>query len=290
MTSLYRKWGSVVRHENGTTIRVDESGEAIESDDLFEARPMQEVAQTRVSVPQESEAARTRVSLPQDSLAVLKSFVAQTLLSVRSCNVERLIVSAGVSRCETNGVAWTEESRRVHLSLVKGRLRVLVDLASFDMDVVTATANALANAGDERKPPQRVRLAPNVSAALLPSLIGEIAIEQRGGGHDGRGQMIETRAVTSDPPPNWYRPSYSIRPRRAWLNLRPLPFGTVDRSAPQAIALLEPVSGTTLRVLCDDGESIFPTTLDAQRIAAVSQNDPVWYPYEGGSFGVEMML
>jgi hypothetical protein len=277
MTSLYRKWGSVVRYENGTTIRVDESGEAIESDDLFEARPAQEPAQTRVLVPPEA-------------LAALRSFVSQTLLTVHSCNVERLIVSAGVSRCETNEVTWIEESKRVHLSLVKGRLRVLVDLASFDTDVVVAAANALVNAGDERKPPHRVRLAPNVAAALLPSLIGEIAIEQKGGGFDGRGQMIETRAVTADLPPNWYRPSYSIRPRRAWLNLRPLPFGTVDQSAPQAIALLEPVTGMTLRVLCADGESVFPATLNAQRVAAVSLSDPVWYPYEAGSFGVEMML
>jgi hypothetical protein len=277
VTTLFRKWGSVIRYENGTTIRVEEAGEAIESDELFESRPMAEVAQTGVSPSEES-------------VAELRSFVAQTLVSAQSCTIERLIVSAGVSMCETNGVTWTEESRRVHLSLVNERLRVLVDLASFDIDAVVSSANALANAGEMREAPKRVRLAPNVAAALLPSLIGEIAIEQSGGGYDGRGQAIETRAVTAGPPPNWYRPSYSIRPRRAWLNLRPLPFGRIDSSAPQAVALLAPVTGTSLRVLCIDGHSIFPAILDAQRIAAVAHNDPVWYPYETGSFGVEMML
>lgn len=277
MTSLYRKWGSVVRYENGTTIRVDESGEAIESDDLFEARPLRAVKPANASVSQES-------------LADLRSFVAQTLTAVQPCVVERLIVSAGVSRIETNDSSWMEESRRVHLSLVKGRLRVLVDLASFDIDSIAASSGALANAGAPRHTPERIRLAPCVAAALLPSLIGEIAIEQCGGGFDGHGQPVETRAVTAGMPPNSYRPSYSIRPRRAWLNLRPLPFGTVDGSAPLAIALLEPVTGTSLRVLCADGESCFPTTLNAEHIAAVSQNDPIWYPYEAGSSGVEMML
>lgn len=277
MTTLFRKWGSVIRYENGTTIRVEEAGEAIEREDLFESRPMAEVA-------------RTGVSPSEQSVAELRSFVAQTLVSAQSCMIERLIVSAGVSMCETNGVTWTEESRRVHLSLVKGKLRVLIDLASFDIDAVVASAGALANAGEMREAPQRVRLAPNVAAALLPSLIGEIAIEQRGGGYDGRGQAIETRAVTAGPPPNWYRPSYAIRPRRAWLNLRPLPFGRIDSSAPRAVAVIEPVTGTSLHVLCNDGDSIFPTTIDAQHIAAVSLDDPVWYPYETGSFGVEMML
>jgi hypothetical protein len=209
---------------------------------------------------------------------------------VLPCTVERLIISAGVSRHETNRVTWTEESQRVHLSLVKDQLRVLIDLASFDIDAIRSAAGALARAGHAREAPPRIRLAPNVAAALLPSLIGEIAIEQHGGGFDGRGQGIETRAVTTDRPPNWYRPSYAIRPRRAWLNLRALPFGTIDTSVPVAVALLGPVTGTMLDVLCVDGNEVFPISLDAQRIAAVSRDAPVWYPYEAGSFGAEMML
>jgi len=293
MTSLYRKWGRVVRYENGTTIRVEEAGEASDVEGVFEARPMlwEKGAQTRVSVPHHS-VPQTGVPPPQTSgdLQQVESFVAQTLLSVHSCIVERLIVSAGISTHETNGVTWTEESLRVHLSLVKGRLRVLVDLASFDLDTIRSAAVALTRTGDPREAPPRVRLAQNVTAALLPALVGEIAIEQRGGGFDGRGLPIETRAVTADDPPNWYRPSYSIRPRRAWLNLRPLPFGSIDESMPQAVALLAPVIGTNLHVLCIDGDDVFPTELRAEHVAAVSGGEPAWYPYAAGSFGAEMML
>jgi hypothetical protein len=308
MTSLYRKWGRVIRYENGTMIRVEEAGQASEIDGVFEARPMPfgEGAQTRVSVPHHSvrqasapmapghgleQLAGRVVPLPQSvEPQQVEGFVAQTLLSVHSCIVERLIISAGVAIHETNGVTWTEESQRVHLSLVKEKLRVLVDLASFDLDAIRSAASALARAGDAREAPPRIRLAPNVAAALLPSLIGEIAIEQRGGGFDGRGQPIETRAVTGDEPPNWFRPSYSIRPRRAWLNLRPLPFGTIDESVPRAVALLAPVVGANLRVLCVDGDDVYPAEVSAERVAAVSGNEPVWYPYAAGSFGVEMML
>jgi hypothetical protein len=277
----YRKWGRVVRYENGVTVRVEEAGEASEEDGVFRARP----AQTRVSVPHTSED-----SILEGAERLVDAYVAQTLLSVRPLVIERLIVSAGIAQHETDGVTWTEETQRVHLSLTKPPLRALIDLASFDIAIIETIATALARAGEERKVPSRIRLAPNVSAALLPSLIGEVAMEQTGGGLDGKGQAIETRAVTSDPPPNWYRPGYAVRPIRAWLNLRALPFGSTDASAPIAVALLAPVDGTTLRVLCVDGEDVFPTTVDANRIAAVSRDTPAWYPYAAGSFGAEMML
>jgi hypothetical protein len=278
--NAYRKWGCVARYENGAFIHVEEVGEAFEEDGVFHAQP----AQTRVSV----------LHLPQVELeafvADAQANVAQTLLSVRSGRIERFIASHGIATHETNGVTWTEESRRVHISLIKPPLRALIDLASFDSSMIAAIADALARVGGERLAPQRVRLAPNVSAALLPSLIGELAMEQTGGGFDGIGQSIETRAVTPHPPPNWYRPGYAVRPVRAWMNIRALPFGRIDPSVPLAIALLAPVDGTSLRVLCVDGGEVFPTTLDAAHIAAVSRDEPVWYPYAAGSFGVEMML
>ena len=274
MSEVYRKWGCVVRYENGKTIRVEEAGEATDDGTVFRASPL-----------------GSRVELPEPDAEAVRQFRAAALGGLRSTiTIERLIVSAGVARHETNGVTWMEESQRVHLSLVKPPLRVLIDLASFDRDAVGTIAGALARTGDAREAPSRVRLAPNVSAALLPSLIGELALEQRGGGFDGKGQAIETRAVTAGPPPNWFRPSYSIRPCRAWLNLCALPFGAIDRRVPRAIALLAPVAGTTLRVLCVEGDDIFPTTLEATHVAAVSPDVPIWYPYETGSFGVEMML
>jgi phage FluMu protein gp41 len=54
--------------------------------------------------------------------------------------------------------------------------------------------------------------------------------------------------------------------------------------------LLAPIAGTNLRVLCIGGGDVFPAELNAERIAAVSSGEPVWYPYAAGSFGVEMML
>jgi len=271
--NAYRKWGRVVRYEDGVFVHVQETGEAFEKDGVFHAQP-----------------AQTRVSVPHSSAAELEAYVAQTLLSVPGGKIERFIASHGIATHETNGVTWTEESRRVHLSLVNPPLRALIDLASFDVSIVAKIAAALMRAGAERTAPQRIRLAPNVSAALLPSLIGELAMEQTGGGFDGLGQPIETRAVTMDSPPNWYRPGYAVRPVRAWMNVRALPFGSIDPSAPVAIALLEPVDGTSLKVLCVDGDDVFPTMIDASHIAAVSREEPVWYPFAGGSFGVEMML
>ena len=73
------------------------------------------------------------------------------------------------------------------------------------------------------------------------------------------------------------------------LNLE-MPAADIDPDAPLGIALLEPVHGTMLRVLCVDGDAVFPTTVDASHIAAVSRTEPVWYPYAAGSFGAEMML
>jgi hypothetical protein len=284
MTEVYRKWGHVVRYENGVFVSVSEAGEAFENDGVFQATPAVKVpAQTRVSVPHSDPPLATFVAEAQSN-------VAQTLLSVRSGRIERFIASAGTATHETDGVTWTEESRRVHISLIKPPLRALIDLASFDIEIVRTIADALARAGDARSAPKGIRLAPNVAAAVLPSLIGELAMEQTGGGFDGRGRPIETRAVTHDAPPNWYRPGYAVRPVRAWMNIRALPFGWIDPDAPLGIALLEPVHGATLRILCVDGGDVFPTTLDASHIAAVSRAEPVWYPYAAGSFGAEMML
>jgi hypothetical protein len=286
MTGIYRKWGSVVRYENGTIVHVHEAGEAREEGGVFTARPLTSgPPEPGMSMPHPFEA--STLSGFGRSVDV---FVAQTLLSVQPLAVERLIISAGMARHEANGVIWTEESQRVHLSLVNAPLRVLIDLASFDISLIESIASALRRAGDERQAPARIRLAPNVSAALLPALAGEIAMEQAGGGFDGKGQPIETRAVTADPPPNWYRPGYAVRPVRAWLNIRALPFGGIDRSTPIAVALLGPVDGTTLRVLCVDGAEVFPAVVRAAHLSAVSREEPAWYPYAGGSFGVEMML
>jgi hypothetical protein len=177
----------------------------------------------------------------------------------------------------------------VHVSLVHPPLRALIDLASFDVDDVGVIAAALTRAHSSRPAPPRLRLAPAVAAAALPALIGELAMEQQGGGLDGRGAPVETRVVTGEPP-NWFRPSYAARPLRAWMNLRALPFGTIDLSAPRAIALLAPPDGTRFHVLCIDSDDAFTSFVNVSHITAVSPDAPQLFPFAAGSFGTEMML
>ena len=82
-------------------------------------------------------------------------------------------------------------------------------------------------------------------------------------------------------PPNWYRPSYRVRPVRMPFHLRAKPFGTIDNDAPAGIALVGP-----RRVLLDDGRIV---SIDLQNIAAAGE-PALWYPYGAGSFGAELML
>ena len=129
-----------------------------------------------------------------------------------------------------------------------------------------------------------VRLAPNVTAALLPSLADVLEIEQMPADHDGYGESVRRRAlVNGELPPNWYRPSYRIRPVRAWHHLRARPFGVLDEAAPLALALLAPPEKGVLRLLCRDG-GVSVTT-----IRAVGESGG-WYPYAAGTYGAEMLL
>jgi hypothetical protein len=209
-----------------------------------------------------------------------------------SLHVERLILTAGEAEHEYGDVRWHEQSRRLHLALTRGRLRVLIDTASFDDPGVARIADSLRRAADaEQDPPARLRLAPNVTAALLPFLVGlappNVALLQTAGGVDGRGMAIVEAASGW---PNWYRPSYRVRPRRAPLNLRlECDVTEIDRDQPVAVALLAPVHGLLFRVLVDDGRRAWPATVRLARIDAVGR-ERTWYPYGAGSFGAEMML
>jgi hypothetical protein len=168
-------------------------------------------------------------------------------------------------------------------------------------------ADVLARAEDiEREAPARLRLAPNVTAALLPALIGiappNVRLVQTAGGVDGCGEPIveaeELRGTRgtrgTESWPNRYRPSYRVRPVRMPLQLRlECDVTAIDEDQPRAVALLAPVSVVhgqlVLRVLVADGDRAFPSTVRVARIDAVSDRR-TWYPYGGGSFGAEMML
>ena len=325
MTS-YRKRGTTVRWENGTLIRVTESGVAIEQDGMFECYPTPGgiPASVILSVSEGSQNATTvatKARAEGDGRRILRSFAdaqddgwdahdgggghggdadAPDLPSIANhlqtltggLHIERLILTAGEAEHEYGDVRWHEQTRRLHLSLTSGRLRVLIDTASFDLDGIACIADVLRRAEDvERDPPALLRLAPNVTAALLPFLVGlappNVTLLQTAGGIDGRGMEIVEAASGW---PNWYRPSYRVRPVRAPLNLRlECDVTGIDRDRPVAVALLAPVHGLLVRVLVDDGRCAWPATVRLTRIDAVAR-ERVWYPYGAGSFGAEMML
>lgn len=271
---IYRKRGCVARWEHGRVVVVSEAGEAIEERGVFEVRPIAgEIAG-----------------------AALED-VASVANALRSLQCERLVISHGIAEHECNGVRWREETRRLHIAITHKRLRALVDRADFYLQEVARIARALSRAGAEREAPPRVRLAPIVTAALLPHLVGvappNVRLIQTGGGLDGYGEEImevDAGRIAGAPLPNVFRPSYRMRPVRMPLNLRlECDVDAIDPDVPEAVALLAPVAGLTLRVLVADGRSVYPATIRVIRIDAAGR-DRGWYPYGGGSFGSEIML
>ena len=272
MSELYRKFGRTVRYENGTTIRVDEAGEAVEDAQTFNCRPI----------------ARS-VELPPIDGSAIEKTVAEIQSIVRApLGIERLIVSEGVAEHQFGERRWMETTRRVHLAITFQKMRAVIDLGEFELDDVRLVAGVFPRAEARGYTEARVRLAPCVSAALLPALINiappNIQLMQMAGGLDGKGEPI---GKSTGPWPNWYRPSYRVRPVRAPFSLRAeCAVKNIDEDLPRAIALLAPVERLTLSVLCTHGEDVFPASVRIARIDAVSDVTR-WYPYGAGSFGAE---
>lgn len=276
---IYRKRGRAIRYERGLYIRSAEAGEAVEQGEAFHARPIEDVGE-----------------MPNVGRAEVESVVGDITALVRPpLRIERLIVSHGVAEHEFGSESWSDESRRVHLSVANGFARMLVDLGDFDLDDLPRLVDAFTRCRSDRRAPSRLRLAPSVTAALLPSLVGTaipgVALRQTPRGRDGKGAAVEDVAITAPPWPNWYRPSYRVRPVRVPLHLAAERRAEVSSAPrlPVAVALLAPPDGLTLRVLCVDGDSTFAATV---RVAAVHAIGPPsrWYPYGGGAFGAEMVV
>lgn len=275
MSELYRKRGRVIRYDNGFFVHVTEAGESRQVVDAFTCAPLRE-----------------SVALPEFDGKEVEETVREIRAAVsHPLSIERLIVSRGIAEHEFGSERWNEESRRVHLSIAFRTIRALFGLADFDLGEVRRVIELLPRVGEERQPPQRLRLAPAVTAALLPSLVGiappNVSLWQSDGGRDGKGQPIRELSLGAPPWPNWYRPSYRVRPVRAPHNLRlDCDVPQIDRNVPEAVALLGPVDGLTMPVLCVDGPTVYPATVRVARIDAVSAPTN-WYPYGAGSFGAE---
>jgi hypothetical protein len=280
------------RHEQGRLVRVSERGEALLTEESFTAQPLG--GEPTLPELDESEVVRVAGEIGTLVTAPLR--------------IERLIISEGVAEhaiklpgrgpseegCPPLWDRWMEHSRRLHLAIASGRLRILIDRGDFELGSLGSLLDALGRAGAERPVPGRLRLAPSVAAASLQSLIGRatpnVWLFQTAGGRDGRGHPIEQRALQGPPWHNWYRPSYRSRPVRAPLNVRAESgVQSIDRNLPVAVALLAPVDGLTLRLLCVDGGISFPVTLRLARLDAVAA-EREWFPYAAGTWGSEMML
>jgi hypothetical protein len=298
---IYRKRGETVRWENGTRIRVTESGMAYEAGERFVCEP----ALPNPVILSEGEGEGGNEGSPADSATTVyrRGFFASPLPAPfaqddswllprgHAVTIERLIAVEGFAEHEYGDRTWSERTQRLHVALTHDRERALIDQANFDTTHIERIAAALARSEPEREAPPRLRLHAGITAALLPALVElappNVRVIQTAGGIDGKGEDIVEAAKEW---PNWYRPSYRVRAVRAPLNLR-LECGVteIDASRPIAIALLAPVTGLTLRVLVEDGERVYPSTVRVTRIDAVS-DERIWYPYGAGSFGAEMML
>lgn len=268
----YRKWGRSVRREGPRRIAIDEAGEAFEEEGAFRARFLDE---------------RRELPAPDGEAVETAAREIESML-VPPLALERMIVSEGIVEHEvTGGIVWRERSRRIHLSITRPPLRLLMDLADFRTDAIRTVIDAMSRAGDERRAPRRVRIAGPVGAALLSSL--EISMRQSDAPHDGNGQPVVEGPVTRETPPNWFRPTYRMPPRRAWFHLRVDPLGEIDAGLPLAIALLAPVHKGGVRLLCVDGHAVYPATIEVRRVLA-ARPTRTWYPYGAGAFGAELML
>jgi hypothetical protein len=269
MREVYRKVGRTLRFENDRLISVHESGEAVEEGEVFSCRPFPSPGRPDSSLTLGMTVRDLRAAVPHP------------------LSIERLVVSVGEAEHEFGKRQWSETSRRVHVAVTYRRLRALIDRGDFGLQEVTDVAAALLRVSDERSL-HALRLAPAVSAAVLQNLIGiappNVVLLQTAGGFDGKGQPIEETSR------NWWRPSYRVRPQLRPLNIRATCTVTeMDQSLPLAIALLEPPQALTIRVLCVDGDSVYPATFRITRIESIGEK-LTWYPYGAGSFGAEMTV
>ena len=271
MSELYRKWGRSLRREGRRIVRVDEAGEAHDDRGVFRTKPITEPLDLAAPDAASVDAAAREI----------ESIVKPPLV------IERLFISEANVAHECNGVRWRETLRRVHIAIARPPIRALVDFADFRLEIVERVAAALVRAGGEREAPKRIRTSENVGAALLPLL--PIAKSQSAAAHDGKGLPIERQTVDGSSPPNWFRPSYRIRPRRAWFHLRADAFGSIDEGMPHAVALLAPVGDRSLGILCVDGNRVFPAMVPMRTVLAARSGE-IWYPYGAGAFSTELMF
>ena len=148
MSERYRKWGRTIRFERDTIVEATEAGEAIEDGERFEARPLND----GIEIPGVAENVET---------------FAKKIRSMIDVNVERLIVTSGVTEHDFEGIRWRETSARVHVGMNNGRLRTKLDLGGssledIPLEDVRVAARALASVSGQRETPDLCVIATGV--------------------------------------------------------------------------------------------------------------------------------
>lgn len=281
MKAIYRKRGLTWRYENGSLIRVRESGVAIEEGDVFRCEPAYESADpedvTNVDAASLLDCARELARIAGDDVSL-----------------ERVVLVEGFAEHEFGERSWSEHSQQLHVALTRGAERVLVDQSSLDCSVASDVVRVLGMfCGDESDAPARLLLAPTVAASLLAFALVQrvegLELVQGAGDFDAYGEAVVEWPVARQPWPNWWRPSYRTRPVRMPFNVRAVPHGTLERELPRAVAVLGANRPGELRLLIDDGRRAFAAVLPRRPVLAVGEPQrPV--PLGAGFIGAEMVL
>ncbi|HYM59423.1 MAG TPA: hypothetical protein VEZ11_00880, partial [Thermoanaerobaculia bacterium] len=311
----YRKVGRVVRLERGEEatrlIRIEEAGQATLRGSQFFAE----------SIDEPVEIAKIDSSRVELVASEIESMIEAPLA------VERLLVSEGIAahenRSAQGSVAWEERSERIHLAIVNRRCRVraLVDLGDFvsasrEIAEVATALRALELEG-RISSEESLRLHPRVTAALLAALVENVkehstrqGVSIRQGSHpairrDGKGALIEETTLIDETGvrletwPNWYRPSYRVRPVRMPFHVRLTGSSEPQRPAIEALALLAPIEidGGLVKLALLASESGVPFTLsvehstsDLMRRLRPAGDTATWYPYAAGAWGAAAVI
>jgi hypothetical protein len=315
MNERYAKSGRTFRIEidarQKTAFRIEESGIAVLEKQHFRCFPAEDTAE--ISPPPHEE---------------LEAVVESVQLMVRGpLTIERLVAISGLSahefRAGQEHNRWNETAARLHVSVAhRGKgLRLLLDIGSskppdLDFSEFSEPLEALNAIAPALKPTRcsTLRLRPAVAAALWPALM-----ENQPAGQaldfvqktseimpfDGKGRHVVEGSLSrfrrSAEWPNFFRPSYRVRPLRAPLGIDlHLPHKSTANEVFDALALLAPcrTSDDSIRadLLCRDpqGRSFAATAVmksETWKAAIAGTGEQArWYPFSGGSFGRETEL
>jgi hypothetical protein len=320
MNGRYIKQGRSVRLEvtraGRSRLEVSEHGEATEDGRTFVARSAAPASGVR------KPAASVLASIETQLLAALPPTVSIERMTAVTGTAKHRFAPSGLPERE-----WSESHIRLHASLVhrERAARVLVDLGgarwteqhSAWLARVAAALGQLDGGGPLRSW-KVLRLGSSIAAALWPELLVAL-LEHPGAGSrlalsqrrhdvfrlDGFGDPIAevplsgAGVVSPAHWPNFFRPTYRVRPVRAAFHLGATLPPSNERPDADAVALLAPIrvhrSVVNLELLATDRNVSFalPVVIGVERLASslfAGAQKEMWFPYAAGSWGGAVLL